>query len=1035
MRLPKEGQKKATHPPKENAFIEKNPPFWLPSATVTDKGMTSFETYLTSSAAESWVNRWRLARDVAVGLYQWRTVNVRYAYITWNTDQLFLDPQGRAQLTLLASETPMTNAQDVFALGQFIWQIASRKMRLPENWQQGVGLPEDCPPMLKALIQECARPDISARPTLKAVAKGLDMFWQNIQRGLPDTLPVSSEKKEEPLISEDERTTISTSHLMGILLVADHKISWLSTKDPRYQVSAKLCALRDYWLTSTEFKSSSSALQTEIQQTLLAPSSKVEILHCLSEDGKDTQAMLIQTARRLWQTPEWERYRPGDPPPARAWVPLLVREDRTSLCLTQMVDLPSSVPAFTETEWQVLQNHYSLLWLMQGGKELSNIYRENALYRAKGHTRLLLYSRFSDAFLRDEMTDFMPHSANGRLLPAHYARYVAPGDNLNRWSGRYQGELGSKALDDTTPSKIPLKPVKDLSLDIDELKWEKETVFASGASGYLYRGKYYGQPVAVKCFSIDFKEEFRADRRATLKHEVAVMAGLESDFLVRVLGYSLPQRLLVMELFPHSLADILKDQSHELPWPLRYRLLRDIAVGLLTLHTNDPILLHCDLKSANILVDADSRAILADFQTTAFIPQSIAVAGTLYYMAPETINFFSLGPATRKNDVYSFGIVCWEIATRSIIKKSEHLLTLRKGCWPSIEGAQCPQELITLTLACCKEKPEQRPDIQQILQVLEGLWQDAVKKEQLSVSPKPAMPVTDGDFHSLLAENKNLPLLWQGISSPAFTVGVKLRSLRQAVLTDADTIQELSCYIEPNGQSRPGVGQPVEPLYPWVKAALLQASAQVLLLQGAAGAGKSTFSRQLLRTLWEDPIWKSYRAGDPPPTTFIPLLIPLNSSQVKPNDLWDYYRHLPEINFTTAEIEILRRDYRHFWIADGHDEMSEQTIQNLYHLNHLDEKGRCVKLLISGRRTLIPHTTEGKPDVSHYQIRYVSPFTPTQIQDYITQYSARLRLTPATRLSTRALITAGGPGVLSPSRHLSFVKAYIQGNINFLTLT
>ena len=75
-------------------------------------------------------------RDVAVGLYQRCAVGA--TPIAWNARRL-LDKDGRAQLVPLLSETPVTEADEVYALGQLIWQVVSGKTALVEGWQRGAG--------------------------------------------------------------------------------------------------------------------------------------------------------------------------------------------------------------------------------------------------------------------------------------------------------------------------------------------------------------------------------------------------------------------------------------------------------------------------------------------------------------------------------------------------------------------------------------------------------------------------------------------------------------------------------------------------------------------------------------------------------------------------------------------------------------------------------------------------------------------------------------------------------------------------------
>ena len=122
-----------------------------------------FEQYLTSSASGSWVNRCRLLRDVAVGLYQKQALGAQG--ISFSLQHLYLDRHGRAQITPILSEEVVTETDEVFALGQLIWHTVSRSTALAKDWQKGAELPRTCPPALIALLQACTNPIVSERPS------------------------------------------------------------------------------------------------------------------------------------------------------------------------------------------------------------------------------------------------------------------------------------------------------------------------------------------------------------------------------------------------------------------------------------------------------------------------------------------------------------------------------------------------------------------------------------------------------------------------------------------------------------------------------------------------------------------------------------------------------------------------------------------------------------------------------------------------------------------------------------------------------
>lgn len=240
--------------------------------------------------------------------------------------------------------------------------------------------------------------------------------------------------------------------------------------------------------------------------------------------------------------------------------------------------------------------------------------------------------------------------------------------------------------------------------------------------------------------------------------------------------------------------------------------------------------------------------------------------------------------------------------------------------------------------------------------------------------------------------------------TPEYTVVQKLLKLRQIVLEDKFIQDELKQYVAPNGEPQPG-STVQTPLYEWVQANFLNLNSEVrvLLLQGQAGAGKSTFNRFLLKQLWQDKAWEGFKPGDKVPPVYIPLFVPLGSQRVNPAALLQYLIDLPELteDFTDAEINILKRDYRLLLIVDGYDEMPYRQALNLYDVNELDQYEGRFKLLIGCRTqraqeldqsiTFVPHDKNGKPRHSEFSGRHISAFNETQIRDYLTQYLAANR--------------------------------------------
>ena len=109
-----------------------------------------------------------------------------------------------------------------------------------------------------------------------------------------------------------------------------------------------------------------------------------------------------------------------------------------------------------------------------------------------------------------------------------------------------------------------------------------------------------------------------------------------------------------------SLFDMLHVRKHRLE-PLRIiNIAKQIAIALRYLHNRE--LLHCDLKSQNVLINFDWTVKLCDFGLSRykgkFSADNHGKIGTPHWMAPEILRAEKYQSAS---DVYSFGVVVWEM--------------------------------------------------------------------------------------------------------------------------------------------------------------------------------------------------------------------------------------------------------------------------------------------------------------------------------------------------------------------------------------
>jgi len=115
-----------------------------------------------------------------------------------------------------------------------------------------------------------------------------------------------------------------------------------------------------------------------------------------------------------------------------------------------------------------------------------------------------------------------------------------------------------------------------------------------------------------------------------------------------------------------------------LSWGTRVKIVKGVAKGLSFLHNLEKPIVHRDIKASNVLIDSDFEAHIADFGLARRIDTSNShvstqFAGTMGYMPPEYKE--GLTAATLEADVYSFGILMFEIATG----KRPNLPTLLDG--------------------------------------------------------------------------------------------------------------------------------------------------------------------------------------------------------------------------------------------------------------------------------------------------------------------------------------------------------------------
>ncbi|KAE9586930.1 putative protein kinase RLK-Pelle-RLCK-X family [Lupinus albus] len=286
---------------------------------------------------------------------------------------------------------------------------------------------------------------------------------------------------------------------------------------------------------------------------------------------------------------------------------------------------------------------------------------------------------------------------------------------------------------------VPIIDYKQIAKDTNNFK--ESNILGEGGFGCVYKACLDDNlDVAVKklhCETQIAEREF--------ENEVDLLSKIQHPNIITLLGCSVDgnTRFIVYELMQNgSLEAQLHGPSHgsALTWHMRMKIALDTARGLEYLHEHCyPPVIHRDMKSSNILLDAKFNAKLSDFGLAIIdgsqSKKSIKLSGTLGYVAPE---YLLDGELSDKSDVYAFGVVLLELLLgrkpvekvapaqcQSIVTWAIPQLTDRSKLPnivdPVIRNTMDPKHLYqvaAVAVLCVQPEPSYRPLITDVLHSL-----------------------------------------------------------------------------------------------------------------------------------------------------------------------------------------------------------------------------------------------------------------------------------------------------------------------------
>ncbi|XP_078112542.1 mixed lineage kinase domain-like protein [Sander vitreus] len=250
----------------------------------------------------------------------------------------------------------------------------------------------------------------------------------------------------------------------------------------------------------------------------------------------------------------------------------------------------------------------------------------------------------------------------------------------------------------------------------------------------VYKGTYHGFQVAIKRY-IETLNTSVSTVKNIFNKEVETMKRFESPNILRMFGISVdeegpnPQFLLIMEYCEMgSLRQVLDDEKLTLSWTTKARMCRDAAGGLYRLHhTEDQSKVHGSINSSKFLVSEGYVVKLGGFElskteTSLRKTTKINAGGSLAYSSPQMLLDIN-HKYSKECEIYSFGIVMWEVVTRrkpyEDWSNKDFLKKVGKQKYRQPLPDDCPKPLVDLIDACLAHDSFQRPSAGELLDKLQ----------------------------------------------------------------------------------------------------------------------------------------------------------------------------------------------------------------------------------------------------------------------------------------------------------------------------
>uniref|UniRef100_A0A8C9WDH7 RAF proto-oncogene serine/threonine-protein kinase n=1 Tax=Scleropages formosus TaxID=113540 RepID=A0A8C9WDH7_SCLFO len=290
----------------------------------------------------------------------------------------------------------------------------------------------------------------------------------------------------------------------------------------------------------------------------------------------------------------------------------------------------------------------------------------------------------------------------------------------------------------------------------------------SGSFGTVFKGKWHGD-VAVKILKV---MDPTPEQLQAFRNEVAVLRKTRHVNILLFMGYMTKDSLAIVtqwcegsSLFKHLHVLETNFQMFQ-----RIDFARQTAQGMDYLHAKN--IIHRDMKSNNIFLHEGLTVKIGDFGLATVkarwsgSQQVEQPSGSILWMAPEVIRMQDSNPYSFQSDVYSYGIVLYELMTGElpyshISNRDQIIFMVGRGYLsPDLSKLykSCPKAMKRQVADCIKKLRDERPLFPQILSSIELLQHSLPKINRSASEPSLHRASHTEDMNTCTLTSTKLPV-------------------------------------------------------------------------------------------------------------------------------------------------------------------------------------------------------------------------------------------------------------------------------------